>query len=148
MRNCSGPAAGAGGPTSIHHRLRDEKRAYRIRFVPEPCSWTMVPSRYKVLAHQRARWSQILCEALWIHKVMLFDPRYGGVGLVVLPFYLIFELLGAVVEALAIIVFIVVGLGYATLLTLSVLGRQAGWVAPQAKPEPSEAWPGDLPADR
>ncbi len=66
--------------TSIHHRLRDEKRAYRIGFVPEPCSWTIVPSRYKVLAHQRARWSQILCEALWIHKMMLFNPGTAGSG--------------------------------------------------------------------
>jgi cellulose synthase/poly-beta-1,6-N-acetylglucosamine synthase-like glycosyltransferase len=121
--------------TSIHHKLRDERRPYRIGFVPEPCSWTMVPSRYKVLAHQRARWQQILCEALWIHKVMLFNPKYGAVGLVVLPFYLIFELMGAVVEALAIIVFVLgwaagilnpaivllfvaAGLGYATLLTI------------------------------
>lgn len=121
--------------TSIHHKLRDERRPYRIGFVPEPCSWTMVPSRYKVLAHQRARWQQILSEALWIHKVMLFNPKYGAVGLVVLPFYLLFELLGAVVEALAIIVFVLgwaagilnppivllfvaAGLGYATLLTV------------------------------
>jgi cellulose synthase/poly-beta-1,6-N-acetylglucosamine synthase-like glycosyltransferase len=137
--------------TSIHHKLRDERRPYRIGFVPEPCSWTMVPSRYKVLAHQRARWQQILCEALWIHKVMLFNPKYGGVGLVVLPFYLLFELLGAVVEGMAIIVFIVgwaagilnpaivllfvaAGLGYATLLTIiSVITeeityhRYSGW---------------------
>jgi cellulose synthase/poly-beta-1,6-N-acetylglucosamine synthase-like glycosyltransferase len=121
--------------TSIHHKLRDERRPYRIGFVPEPCSWTIVPSRYKVLAHQRARWQQILSEALWIHKVMLFNPKYGAVGLVVLPFYLLFELLGAVVEGLAIIVFVlgwaagilnpaivllfvVAGLGYATLLTI------------------------------
>ena len=137
--------------TSIHHRLRDERRRYRIGFVPEPCSWTMVPSRYKVLAHQRARWSQILSEALWIHKVMLFNPKYGGVGLVVLPFYLIFELFGAVVEAVAIIVFIigwatgilnpaivllfiVAGLGYASLLTIIAViteevtyHRYSGW---------------------
>ncbi|HUZ39641.1 MAG TPA: glycosyltransferase [Streptosporangiaceae bacterium] len=121
--------------TSIHHRLRDDRRRYRIAFVPEPCSWTIVPSRYKVLAHQRARWSQILSEALWIHKVMLFNPRYGGVGLVVLPFYLLFELIGAFVELLAVIVFILgwavgilnpavvllfvaAGLGYATFLTI------------------------------
>jgi cellulose synthase/poly-beta-1,6-N-acetylglucosamine synthase-like glycosyltransferase len=121
--------------TSIHHRLRDDRRPYRIGFVSEPCSWTMVPTGYRKLAHQRARWSQILCETLWIHKVMLFNPRYGAVGLVVLPFYLIFEELSALVEILAIIVFIVgwslgiinpvvvllfvaAGLGYATLLTI------------------------------
>lgn len=121
--------------TSIHHRLLKDRRPYRIGFVPEPCCWTVVPSGYRQLAHQRARWSQILSEALWIHKVMLFNPRYRGVGLVVLPFYLIFELVSAVVEMLAWIAFIVgwaigildpvlvllfvaAGLGYGAFLTV------------------------------
>ena len=93
--------------TSIHHRLRDDRRPYRIAFVPEPCCWTVVPHRYQRLARQRARWSQILAEALWAHRGMLFNPRYGAVGLVVLPFYLIFELVSAVVEILAMGVFVI-----------------------------------------
>jgi cellulose synthase/poly-beta-1,6-N-acetylglucosamine synthase-like glycosyltransferase len=121
--------------TSIHHRLLDDRRPYRIGFVPEPCCWTVVPTTYRKLAHQRARWTQILSEALWIHKVMLFNPRYRGVGLLVLPFYLIFELVSAVVEVFAIIAFIVgwalgvispgvvllfvaAGLGYGAFLTV------------------------------
>jgi cellulose synthase/poly-beta-1,6-N-acetylglucosamine synthase-like glycosyltransferase len=92
--------------TSIHHRLLKDRRPYRIGFVPEPCCWTIVPSSYRRLAHQRSRWSQILSETLWIHKVMLFNPRYRRVGLVVLPFYLIFELISALVEMLAVVAFI------------------------------------------
>jgi cellulose synthase/poly-beta-1,6-N-acetylglucosamine synthase-like glycosyltransferase len=127
---------------SIHHRLRDDRRPYRIAFAPEPCSWTMVPATYVRLAHQRARWTHIMCEALWLHKKMMFNPRYGSVGLVVLPFYLIFELVSAVVEVLAIFVFalgwaagiispavvllfVAAGLGYATFLTMiSVLTEE------------------------
>jgi cellulose synthase/poly-beta-1,6-N-acetylglucosamine synthase-like glycosyltransferase len=121
--------------TSIHHRLLKDRRPYRIGFVPEPCCWTMVPASYRQLAHQRARWSQILSEALWIHRAMLFNPRYRGVGLVVLPFYLIFELISAVVEMLAwiafiagwalgilspgvVLLFVAAGLGYGTFLTI------------------------------
>jgi cellulose synthase/poly-beta-1,6-N-acetylglucosamine synthase-like glycosyltransferase len=121
--------------TSIHHRLLKDRRPYRIGFVPEPCCWTIVPSSYRKLAHQRARWSQILSEALWIHRVMLFNPRYRRVGLIVLPFYLIFELISALVEVLAIaafiagwalgiisppviLLFIAAGLGYGTFLTV------------------------------
>ncbi len=120
--------------TSIHHRLLDDRRPYRIGFVSEPCCWTVVPTRYTKLAHQRARWSQILSEALWIHRAMLFNPAYRGVGMVVLPFYLIFELLSAVVEVLAIaafitglslgivnpvivLLFVAAGLGYGAFLT-------------------------------
>jgi cellulose synthase/poly-beta-1,6-N-acetylglucosamine synthase-like glycosyltransferase len=121
--------------TSIHHRLRDERRPYRIAFVPEPCCWTVVPHRYRRLAQQRARWSQILAEAIWVHRKMLFNPKYGAVGLVVLPFYLIFELVSAVVEILAVVafgvglaagivdpavvlLFVAAGLGYAAFLTI------------------------------
>jgi cellulose synthase/poly-beta-1,6-N-acetylglucosamine synthase-like glycosyltransferase len=96
--------------TGIHHRLRDDRRPYRIGFIPEPCCWTVVPHRYARLAKQRARWSQILSEALWAHRVMLFNPRYGKVGLAVLPFYLVFELIGAVVELLTVFAFVA---GYA-----------------------------------
>jgi cellulose synthase/poly-beta-1,6-N-acetylglucosamine synthase-like glycosyltransferase len=121
--------------TSIHHRLRDDRVPYRIGFVPEPCSWTVVPHRYRRLAAQRARWSQILAEALWIHRRMLFNPKYGAVGLVVLPFYLIFELVSALVEVLAwvafvvgfatgiidpgvVLLFVAAGLGYGAFLTI------------------------------
>jgi cellulose synthase/poly-beta-1,6-N-acetylglucosamine synthase-like glycosyltransferase len=92
--------------TSIHHRLLKEGRHYRIGFVAEPCCWTVVPTGYRHLAHQRARWSQFLAESLWIHRVMLWNPRYGGVGMGVLPFYLVFELISAVVEVLAVIAFV------------------------------------------
>jgi cellulose synthase/poly-beta-1,6-N-acetylglucosamine synthase-like glycosyltransferase len=121
--------------TGIHHMLRDQRRPYRIGFVPDPCCWTIVPGRYRALARQRSRWSQILSEALWIHRRMLFNPRYGAVGLLILPFYLIFELGSAVVElfgfaalaaglALGIVnaavalLFIAAALGYAIFLTL------------------------------
>lgn len=121
--------------TSIHHRLRDEGRPYSIGFAAEPCSWTVVPHRYRPLARQRARWSQILAEALWAHRRMIFNPRYGKLGLVILPFYLIFELMAPVVEILAIaafagglalgiidvpvvLLFIIAGLLYGAFLTI------------------------------
>jgi cellulose synthase/poly-beta-1,6-N-acetylglucosamine synthase-like glycosyltransferase len=128
--------------TGIHHRLLGDRRPYRIAFIAEPCSWTVVPDRYRRLAQQRARWTQILAESLWLHRVMLFNPRYRAVGLVVLPFYLIFELLSAVVELLAmatfglglafglvnvplVLLFVTAGLGYGTFLTIvSVLTEE------------------------
>jgi cellulose synthase/poly-beta-1,6-N-acetylglucosamine synthase-like glycosyltransferase len=119
----------------IHRRLRDERQPYRIAFVPEPCCWTMVPRRYRTLARQRAGWSGALAEALWAHRAMLFNPGYGRVGLLVLPFYLAFDLLSAVLEPLAIgalavglafgflglgtvLLFAAAGPGYAALLTV------------------------------
>jgi cellulose synthase/poly-beta-1,6-N-acetylglucosamine synthase-like glycosyltransferase len=89
----------------IHRRLRDERQPYRIGFVPEPCCWTMVPHIYRRLAHQRARWSRNLARALWAHRAMIFNVGYRRVGLLVLPFYLVFELASAMVELLAVAVF-------------------------------------------
>jgi hypothetical protein len=101
-----------------------------------------VPHTYRRLAKQRARWSRNLAEALWTHRTMIFNPGYRRVGLLVLPFYLIFELASAVVELLAVAVFpaglafgvispglallfVTAGLGYGAFLTLlSVIAEE------------------------
>jgi cellulose synthase/poly-beta-1,6-N-acetylglucosamine synthase-like glycosyltransferase len=42
----------------IHRTMRQQRRDYRIAFVPEPVCWTEVPHTTAVLARQRRRWSQ------------------------------------------------------------------------------------------
>ncbi len=79
------------------------RRKYRIVFVTEPVCWTEVPVTRDVLGRQRRRWSRGLAEVLWKYRTMIFNPRYGRVGLVVMPYYLFFELLGPVVELLGVI---------------------------------------------
>jgi cellulose synthase/poly-beta-1,6-N-acetylglucosamine synthase-like glycosyltransferase len=90
----------------IHHRLRKEKRDYSVTFVAEPVCWTEVPHSTKILSRQRTRWSQGLGEVLWRHRRMIGNPRYGRIGLLVLPYYLVFELLGPVVELFGVLVVI------------------------------------------
>ncbi len=82
----------------IHRHMRDRGRDYRVVFVSEPVCWTEVPDRAPTLARQRRRWSRGLAEVLWIHRRMMLNPRYGAVGMLTLPYYLAFELLGPVVE--------------------------------------------------
>jgi cellulose synthase/poly-beta-1,6-N-acetylglucosamine synthase-like glycosyltransferase len=82
----------------IHRTMRGQRRDYRIAFVPEPVCWTEVPHTTAVLARQRRRWSQGLAEVLWKHRDMMANPRYGRIGLFTLPYYLLFELLGPVLE--------------------------------------------------
>ena len=94
----------------LHHKLRNEgRRDYKIVFVSEPVCWTEVPAERKVLARQRRRWSRGLAEVLWKHKGMMFNPRYGRIGLVVLPYYLFFELLTPVIEIAGALVMVVLG---------------------------------------
>ena len=82
----------------LHRRLREQRRDYRVVFVAEPVSWSEAPSTLSVLSTQRRRWHRGLAEILARHRRMLGNPRYGRIGLAILPYYLIFELLAPVVE--------------------------------------------------
>ncbi len=94
------------------HRLcREQGRDYRIVFVPDPVCWTEVPSTWAVLGRQRRRWSRGLAEILFKHRKMIFRPRYGRIGLVVVPFFLLFELLSPLVELVGLFA-ILVGLAF------------------------------------
>lgn len=85
--------------TKIHRHLRSNgRRDYKVTFVSEPVCWTEVPATREVLARQRKRWSRGLAEVLWKHRTMMFNPRYGRIGMVVMPYYLFFELLGPIIE--------------------------------------------------
>ncbi|WP_307834254.1 glycosyltransferase family 2 protein [Paractinoplanes lichenicola] len=87
----------------LHHYLRDRGEDYRVIFVAEPVSWSEAPSHWKVLGSQRRRWHRGIAEILTKHRHMVFNPRYGRIGLVALPYYLIFELLAPFVELAALV---------------------------------------------
>lgn len=87
----------------IHRLMRRSKRPYRVTFVAEPVSWTEVPSTMRVLARQRRRWHRGLWEVLWKYRGMTFNPRYGAVGMVALPFYWAFELIAPLLELVGLI---------------------------------------------
>ena len=82
----------------LHSYYLKHKKDYSIRFLPEPICWTEVPTDYKSLKNQRNRWHRGLADSLWRHKYMLFNPRYGHIGMLVMPFFLIFELMGPIVN--------------------------------------------------
>jgi cellulose synthase/poly-beta-1,6-N-acetylglucosamine synthase-like glycosyltransferase len=69
-----------------------------MTFIPDPICWTEAPERFRVLAGQRNRWHRGLIEVLTRNLKMLFNPRYGMTGMVAMPFYLIFEMMGPVIE--------------------------------------------------
>lgn len=96
----------------IHKLMRQQKRRYRVVFVPDPVCWTQVPEDLATLRNQRKRWHKGLMDTLLTHRDMLFNPRYGTVGLVAMPYFLFVELLGPVVEIL----------GYAVVLLSFLFG--------------------------
>ena len=112
----------------LHRRAREERRPYRLEFVPDPVCWTEVPERLRELGGQRNRWHRGLLDTLWRHRRMIANPRYGAVGMLSLPFFVTFEFLGAFVEMfgyLSLVVSLILGVvnvGFAlTFLAVAVL---------------------------
>jgi cellulose synthase/poly-beta-1,6-N-acetylglucosamine synthase-like glycosyltransferase len=122
----------------LHRHLRERGSDYRVVFVAEPVSWSEAPSSWRVLGRQRRRWHRGITETLWKHRVMIGNPRYGRIGLVAMPYYLVFELLAPMIEALALVVlpisfvldaisltfaawFLALAYGYAMLINLIAL---------------------------
>jgi cellulose synthase/poly-beta-1,6-N-acetylglucosamine synthase-like glycosyltransferase len=83
-----------------------------------------VPESLRVLGRQRRRWSHGLAQLLWKHRRMIGNPRFGAVGTMALPFFLVFELLGPVVEVVGLAsVALAAGLGILDLgVALAMVG--------------------------
>jgi cellulose synthase/poly-beta-1,6-N-acetylglucosamine synthase-like glycosyltransferase len=80
----------------IHRHLRERGEPYRIGFVSDPVCWTEVPEQFATLSRQRRRWQRGLWEGVRRHCRMIGNPRYGVIGLVAMPYFLIFEFLSPV----------------------------------------------------
>ena len=84
----------------MHRHLREQDQKYRVHFVADPVCWTEVPSTFKSLGNQRARWHNGLAECLWHNRRMLFNSRYGRIGWVAIPYMWLFELIAPMLESL------------------------------------------------
>ncbi|HEX5574927.1 MAG TPA: glycosyltransferase [Gemmatimonadales bacterium] len=82
----------------MHRYRRERRQPYRIGFVPDPICWTEVPESLRVLRRQRTRWQRGLIDTLLRHRSMIGRWRYGTVGMVSLPGFLVFEMISPLVE--------------------------------------------------
>ena len=83
---------------------RERKRPIRIAHVPLPVCWTQAPEDGQSLRAQRCRWRRGLLQVLWRQRRMIGNPRYGIIGMGVLPYIAIFEGLGPLIELLGYVV--------------------------------------------
>jgi len=82
----------------LHRYLRENKIKATLPFIPDPVAWTEVPASTQVLHRQRERWHRGLIGTVWTHRTMLFNPRYGSIGMLAVPFYVFGEMIAPVVE--------------------------------------------------
>lgn len=87
--------------------MEERKEPYEVLTIPDPLCWTEVPESKDILKKQRNRWMRGTMETLWKHRKMMFNPKYGKLGMVSLPYWFFFEFLGPLVEFLGYIIFII-----------------------------------------
>lgn len=91
----------------IHRYFREQRKPYRVLFLPDPVCWTEAPTQVSELRQQRQRWQHGLAEVLNMHRDLFFRPRMGRVGWLAMPYFLlelvdpVFELFGFIVIPLA-----------------------------------------------
>lgn len=93
----------------LHRMNIENKWGARIEYVADPVCYTEAPEDLKILRNQRMRWHRGLFESLWTHRKMIFNPAYGGIAFIAMPYFLFVELLGPLIELIGYLV-VVVGL--------------------------------------
>lgn len=87
-----------------HKYIVDKKEmGYKIIMLPYFAAWTDGPGNIPSLLMQRNRWQRVVIEVVHEYKYMLFNPKYGAFGFLTLPYYVLYEVLGAYVELISII---------------------------------------------
>lgn len=81
--------------------MEERKKKYKVVYLPDPLCWTEAPSSLKILSKQRNRWTRGTAETLWIHRKLIFNPRYHFLGMISMPFWFLFEWLAPIVEMTA-----------------------------------------------
>ena len=82
----------------LHRYFREKKKEYKIEFVPDPLSWTEVPEDIKTLSNQRGRWHRGLIEVMWSDRKMILNHKYGILGMIAMPYYIVFEMAAPIIE--------------------------------------------------
>lgn len=88
----------------------DFARPYRIIQIPDTCCWTEGPPNLAILSRQRTRWGRGLIQAFDVHRKVVFNRNYKQMGLLTLPYMLIFEFSAPIIEAVGFLVFIYLAL--------------------------------------
>jgi peptidoglycan-N-acetylglucosamine deacetylase len=61
------------------------RHGWRVEQADEAVAWTEAPETVDALLKQRVRWMYGTIQAVWRHRAMLFRPRYGWLGMLVMP---------------------------------------------------------------
>jgi len=82
----------------IARLMREKGQKYRIGYAYNANCWTEVPESVAVLKRQRDRWHRGLIDIMFFHRKLIMNPSYGKMGLLGMPYFLVFEMIGPLFE--------------------------------------------------
>jgi cellulose synthase/poly-beta-1,6-N-acetylglucosamine synthase-like glycosyltransferase len=82
----------------LRRYLLDKGQPGRVVCLPFPVAWTEAPEVYRDLGKQRSRWYRGLLEVLYYHRGVLLRPRFAQVGMLSMPYQVLFEAFAPVLE--------------------------------------------------
>jgi cellulose synthase/poly-beta-1,6-N-acetylglucosamine synthase-like glycosyltransferase len=83
----------------IHRHCIERRRPYRIEFSAHALCYTEAPHTFSDFGKQRTRWHHGLLTTLRIHRQMVLNPRYGSIGWIAFPYFML-ELYAPALEAI------------------------------------------------
>lgn len=108
----------------ITRRAYETKLRFRINYVFHANCYTEVPESFSILKKQRNRWQRGLIDILSYHRQLILDPRYKQTGLVAMPYFFFFEMVGPLIEIqgyLALVVGIILGVSLLEIVLLLII---------------------------
>ncbi len=87
----------------VHEYFRRKKTPYKVLSLGEMVGWTEGPDTVRSLVSQRARWQRVITETVWHYRRMFLNPRYGSVGFLGVPYYVLVEVIAPIFQVLSVI---------------------------------------------
>ena len=82
----------------ITRRAYETKLRFRVNYIFHANCYTEVPESFKILKKQRNRWQRGLIDILSYHRHLILNPQYKQTGLLAMPYFFFFEMVGPLIE--------------------------------------------------
>jgi len=106
----------------LTHNALKNKEKFKVNYVYHALCYTELPSSADVLFKQRNRWHRGLVDILHYHRKMTFNYKYKQTGLIGMPYFLIFEMIGPFLESMGYLMLILgLVLGLLTPLLVAII---------------------------
>ncbi|WP_081209347.1 glycosyltransferase family 2 protein [Salegentibacter sediminis] len=82
----------------LRRHMENLKKPYKVIYLPLTLCWTEAPDNYSIFVKQRDRWARGLWETLKTQGKLIGNPNYRAMGMLFLPYWVIFEFGAPLIE--------------------------------------------------